>query len=81
MKDQKRWVVWNAEKVGTGDSARITKVPYSIRGGRASSTDPATWSTYEEVKKASEFFSGIGVIFTPEQTLLGIDIDHVIEDG
>lgn len=74
---EKRWVVWNAEKKG----GRITKIPYSITGKMASSTDEETWTTYEKAKAASEFFSGIGVVFTPDQTLLGIDIDHVVEDG
>lgn len=77
MKDQKRWIVWNAEEVG----GRTTKVPYTVSGKRASSTDHNTWSTYAEAKKASEFFSGMGIIFTPDQTLLGIDIDHVLVDG
>jgi predicted P-loop ATPase len=74
---QNRWVVWNLEEV----NGRNTKVPYSVNGKKASSTDPSTWTTYEKAKAASEFFSGIGVIFTPEKTLLGIDIDHVLEDG
>ena len=74
---EKRWVVWNAEKAG----GRTTKIPYSITGKKASSTDESTWTTYEKAKAASEFFSGIGVVFTPDQTLLGIDIDHVVEDG
>lgn len=76
LKKQKRWVVWNLEEV----NGRTTKVPYSIRGGRASSTDPKTWATYEQAKKASEFFSGIGIIFTPDEKLLGIDIDHVLDN-
>jgi len=74
MKLQRRWVVWNAEEV----KGRKTKVPYSVKGHRASSTDPKDWCTYAEAKKASEFFSGIGIIFGPDQLLLGIDIDHVL---
>lgn len=74
---EKRWVVWVAEKRG----AKTTKIPYSVTGKMASATDPSTWTTYEKAKAASEFFSGIGVIFTPDRTLLGIDIDHVLEDG
>lgn len=77
IKKEKRWVVWQLEEV----NGRQTKVPYSVRGTRASSTDPSTWSTYAEAKKANEFFgAGVGVIFTPDETLLGIDIDHVIEN-
>ena len=76
IKKQKRWVVWNLEE----RDGKPTKVPYSVTGQRASSTDPSTWTTYEKAKAASEFFSGIGIVFTPEQTLLGIDIDHVLKD-
>ena len=78
LKKQKRWVVWNWE--GAGD--KRTKVPYSIMGTRASSTDPLTWTTYAKAKKTLPFFSGVGIIFTPDQLLLGIDIDHILsEDG
>lgn len=75
---EKRWVVWNAEEV----NGRKTKIPYSVHSARrASSVDESTWSTYAEAKRASEFFSGIGVIFTPAMTLLGIDLDHVLKEG
>ena len=78
LKSQKRWVLWSAEKSG----ARVTKIPYSITGKKASSTDQTTWATYKQAKDAlNNFGSGIGVIFTPDETLLGIDIDHVLEDG
>lgn len=81
LTEEKRWVVWNAEEVkgAKGKPSRMTKVPYSLKNRMASSTDPATWATYDEVKKGAEFFTGIGVIFTPEEKLLGIDIDHVID--
>lgn len=61
----------------------MTKVPYAVTGRKASSTDSSTWSTYAEVKEAEKSgkFTGIGVVFTPDKTLLGVDIDHVLEDG
>lgn len=76
MKEERRWVVWSAEKVGE----RTTKIPYSAKSGnKASSTDPSTWVEYEKAKKASEFFTGIGIVFTPDETLLGVDMDHVLD--
>lgn len=77
---EKRWVVWNAEQVKgeKGKPGRTTKIPYTLKNRMASSTDEKTWATYDEVKAAAPYFSGIGVIFTPAQTLLGIDIDHVL---
>jgi len=45
---------------------------------KASVTDPAHWGTYAEVSARG---SNIGIIFTPDQSLLGIDLDHVLTDG
>lgn len=80
LKKQKRWVVWMAEKITANDgSARTTKIPYTVRGKKASSTNPDDWSTYKEAKAAlKNFGDGIGIVFTPDQNLLGIDIDHVL---
>lgn len=69
----KRWVTW---KLMTR-KGKTTKVPYSITGDMASSTDSDTWDDYETVKKFSD---NVGIVFTPEQNLLGIDIDHVIDE-
>ncbi len=48
-----------------------TKVPHG------SSTDENTWSTYAKLDKTKP----IGIIFTPDCQLLGIDIDHCLEQG
>lgn len=70
----KRWVVWQYKEV----SGRKTKVPYTISKGKASTTDPSTWCTYHEAAAASD---QVGIVFKDDRLLLGIDIDHVIEDG
>lgn len=73
---QRRWINWKYEK---DDDGRDTKVPYQINGtDRASTTNPATWSTYQQVSENSQ---NIGIVFTPDELLLGIDIDHCLEDG
>lgn len=72
---QKRWINWKYEVV----DGKKTKVPYQINGKvKASSTDPTTWSTYEDIEKSS---SNIGIVFTPDKLLLGIDLDHCVKDG
>lgn len=71
---EKRWVNWRYE-VKDGKS---TKVPYQINGNKASTTDSSHWSTFEEVSAASEH---IGIVFTSDRNLLGIDIDHCLVDG
>lgn len=71
--DQKRWVNYSKLSV----KGRITKVPFSpITREKASSTDAATWGTYKEAKAVNP--DNIGIVFTPEKNLLGIDIDHCL---
>lgn len=71
---EKRWVNYRIET----RKGKTTKLPYSVAGLLASSTDEKTWSTYDEARTASE---NIGIVFTPKQDLLGIDIDHCLKDG
>lgn len=63
---EKRWLNW---RLGKGKQAKPTKIPIG------SSTDPETWSTYSDLEKRL----GKGIVFTPEETLLGVDIDHCLE--
>lgn len=77
---EKRWVLFKIEN----RKGKTTKLPYSINGKLASSTDSATWATYAEVadmRLRDARYHGIGIVFTPDQNLLGIDIDHVMEGG
>lgn len=71
---EKRWVNFRmVEKDG-----KMTKVPYSpVTGSPASSVKESDWSTYDIAKKIGP----VGIVFKPDQLLLGIDIDHCIEDG
>lgn len=74
---QKRWVVWRYETV----KGKKTKIPYDLTGKKASSTDKKTWSTYDDAAvyaNENDATDGVGLVFTPSQTLLGIDIDHCI---
>jgi len=72
--NQKRWVNYRLQIV----DGKTTKVPYAVAGAKASSTDPSTWSTYDEALRASD---KVGIIFTPDQKLLGIDIDHCLKEN
>lgn len=80
-----RWVGWRSGK--RGPKGRITKLPIQTTGDKAgrfaSSTNPATWATYEaaaayrdacEARKAP--LSGLGFMLDAEQDgILGIDLD------
>lgn len=72
--NDKRWVNWRFETV----KGKQTKVPYGIDGKRASSTGEESWSTLKEAWKAVP--GQVGIVFTPEQKLLGIDIDKCLND-
>jgi hypothetical protein len=79
------WVLWRAESRGKG---KPTKVPYRISDPRrkASSTDPATWGTFEEAVTAwsrpTRRVDGIGVVLTPAAKITCVDLDRVLDaDG
>ena len=72
--DQIRWTNWRQEMV----DGKPTKVPYSISGRKASITNLSTLSNYAEAVKTS---SKVGIVFLPDQLLLGVDIDHCLENG
>jgi len=71
-----QWLLWRRE--------RETKVPYSANGRRASSTDPATWCSYEEAlevwRKHPQHWAGIGFVFHESDPFVGIDLDDSLDD-
>ncbi len=71
MRATPRWVTWQYEI----RDAKRTKVPHTPGKGRAKSTDPATWVTFEGAVRAAEFYHGIG--FVLGDGWIGIDWDHV----
>lgn len=78
MKARKQWALWRLETRG----GHTTKIPYSVNySGRASSTDPRTWGSYEQavnqLVKSKGFYNGISFALTGDG-LVFIDIDHSI---
>jgi primase-polymerase (primpol)-like protein len=55
------------------------KVPLTVRGRAASSTNPRTWSTYESAKD-STIGAGLGFVLNGDGVVC-IDIDHCLEAG
>lgn len=55
------------------------KRPITVSGAWASSTNPATWSTYEVAKK-STYGDGLGFVLNGDG-IVCIDLDHCIENG
>ena len=61
-----------------GARRQADDVPYRADGsGRASSTDPTSWSTFEAAVAGFEALSaaGVGYVFAPDDGLVGVDLD------
>jgi hypothetical protein len=85
LRDRPQWVCWRME---LNEKGKETKVPYcpTATGRKASSTDPATWTTFAEAVSAYERgdrdkngnpVRGIGYVFAKDDPFFGIDVDHV----
>ncbi len=74
LRQRRQWVLWRYEE----REGKLTKVPY--RAGdpdrRASSTDPATWSPFEQAVGAASRADGIGFVFSIEDPYVGVDLDQ-----
>jgi len=78
LKNLPNWVFWRYERDAKGE---LTKVPYEAKtGNRASSADPGTWSTFEEVMNyladRKKRIMGIGFVVNQKNGFCGIDLDH-----
>ena len=78
-----QWINWKSE-VADDDSGRTTKKPYQSRkkSSLASTTNPATWTTFEmAVRRIEEHgdMDGIGFVFTDNDPYIGIDGDNVVD--
>ena len=78
MQERKQWVAWKYQWSGN----KWTKPPFHISGKfKASTTNPATWSTFEEAYAAylAGHIDGIGYVFGQDDGLVGVDVDHCID--
>ena len=75
LRERPQWVCWKREE----RDGKGTKVPYRADGvGRASSTDPATWASFELALAAAETLpaaDGIGYVFSLNDPFVGVDLD------
>ncbi|MGV3483434.1 MAG: hypothetical protein ACO1RT_03340, partial [Planctomycetaceae bacterium] len=75
LRSLKQWVCWRYEQ---RDDAKPTKVPVTIGGYRAASTEPADWYSFDDVCEAAHKFDGIGFVFSVDDPFLGIDLDDCL---
>src|SRR5258706_5277562 len=84
LKDAPRWICWRAVPREDG---RVDKVPVNPHrpAYNASTTDSTTWGTFSEAlgtSVAKQGLLGIGFVFSDEDAIFGIDVDHcVTPDG
>ncbi len=80
LRERPHWVCWQYITRG----GKQTKCPVNARGGgRADSTDPATWASFDEAVAAWKAggYAGIGYVFTADGPFAGIDLDGCIDDA
>lgn len=82
LKAYPQWVCWRYEqRVG---QPKPTKVPYNARTDwRASSTEPATWSSFNEALERYQRggYDGIGIVLSSTDDLVGLDLDNCIDEA
>lgn len=75
LKRRGLFCLWRYEKV----NGRLSKIPYSLCGGRANSTDRNSFCSFGTALKVADRYSGIGLgIF---DGYCAVDIDHCVADG
>jgi len=74
-----RWVMWKLVEIGNGETKRWSKLPMQTSHKAASSTDASTWVDFFTAQEAygRGGFDGVGIVFTGEDDIVGIDLDDV----
>jgi putative DNA primase/helicase len=75
-----QFVVWRYVQV----EDELKKPPFDPRTGkRASVANPKSWGSFAEARRAyaTGRFAGIGIVLTQALGIVGIDIDHCIQEG
>ena len=78
LKARSQWVVWTYRM----QEGEIKKPPLSPKTGKLASVgNPDTWESFEDARKAYETgrFAGVGFVLT--SGIVGIDVDHCIQEG
>ena len=75
LKAMPRWVLWRNVHRTKSNGKVWTKMPFTTMGSAASSTNPATWCTFDEAAYAYLMgdFDGLGIVLGGD--LHGIDLD------
>jgi hypothetical protein len=73
LRQRAAWVLWRSEERG----GKETKVPLRVSdpSRRASSTDPASWASFEQALAAVGAADGLGFVFSSLDGFCGVDLD------
>jgi hypothetical protein len=79
LRNTPQWLCWKNINKG-GD--KPVKVPFNpLDGQPAKTNDKNTWTTYENAKKKSAKYDGVGFVFTENDPYTGVDLDDCIVGG
>ena len=81
LSEHDQWFIW---RWGTTRDGKPTKQPVNPHTGElASSTNPATWGSYEVAVAAYDMFGypGVGFVFTSGDPYVGVDLDGCHDPG
>lgn len=76
LRARRQWLTWRLET----REGKPTKIPYTVTGTPASTTDPATWTSFDEAVAATGF-SGVGYVLSDDDGLVGVDFDDCLSEG
>lgn len=75
LTERDQWVGWRY--------VNGAKVPFGLNGRKASSTDPLTWSPFDELRDAWQrrprLYAGLGFVFSEADPFAGIDLDDSLD--
>jgi hypothetical protein len=79
LRELDQWLLWRMEDV----DGRETKIPYSVRGYKASSTDRRSWATFDLAlaawRRNPQRYAGLGFVFVRGGSLVGVDLDDCLD--
>lgn len=83
LRSRRQWVGYRliSSRTRPGKSDKIPVDPHT--GANASTSDPATWATFEEALAAAKHtnLAGVGYVFAKDDPYTGVDLDGCIDDA
>jgi putative DNA primase/helicase len=80
LRENEAWVVWKYEP-SPSNPEKLTKIPYSVHGGKAESDNPRTWGTFRQAMEYhldNDWTDGVGMVVCDDDEFVGVDLDHCL---